>query len=107
MISSEVPGWLVTTLEWAAIRRTVIATSGAILTVGFGAALHALRETRTPEAKEALMRTVENDQVALMRHNAAKSVVDHGGQNQRYARIAATNDSFDDSGSTHSRRSCA
>ena len=41
-ISSEVPGWLVTTLEWAAIIGTVIATGGAILTVGFGAALGGL-----------------------------------------------------------------
>jgi uncharacterized Zn-binding protein involved in type VI secretion len=41
-ISSEVPGWLVTTLEWAAIIGTVIATGGAILTVGIGAALGGL-----------------------------------------------------------------
>lgn len=41
-ISSEVPSWLVTTLEWAAIIGTVIATGGAILTVGFGAALGGL-----------------------------------------------------------------
>lgn len=41
-LESEVPGWLVTTLEWAAIIGTVIATGGAILTVGFGAALGGL-----------------------------------------------------------------
>lgn len=41
-ISSEVPGWLVTTLEWAAILGTVVATGGAILTVGFGAAMGGL-----------------------------------------------------------------
>lgn len=38
-IHSEVPGWLVKTLEWAAIIGTVIATGGAILTVGIGAAI--------------------------------------------------------------------
>ncbi|HRI67026.1 MAG TPA: PAAR domain-containing protein [Polyangium sp.] len=41
-IHSEVPGWLVKTLEWAAIIGTVIATGGAILTVGIGAALGGL-----------------------------------------------------------------
>jgi uncharacterized Zn-binding protein involved in type VI secretion len=41
-IESEVPGWLVTTLEWAAIIGTVVATGGAILTVGIGAALGGL-----------------------------------------------------------------
>ncbi|MBK9263170.1 MAG: PAAR domain-containing protein [Polyangiaceae bacterium] len=38
-LESEVPGWLVTTLEWAAIIGSVIATGGAIFTVGIGAAL--------------------------------------------------------------------
>lgn len=38
-MEDEVPGWLVTTLEWAAIAGAVIATGGAILTVGFGAAM--------------------------------------------------------------------
>ncbi len=41
-LEGEVPGWLVTTLEWAAIIGTVIATGGAILTVGFGAAIGGL-----------------------------------------------------------------
>lgn len=38
-MEAEVPGWLVTTLEWAALLGAVVATGGAILTVGFGAAL--------------------------------------------------------------------
>lgn len=38
-MESEVPGKLVTFLEWAALAGAVIATGGAILTVGFGAAL--------------------------------------------------------------------
>lgn len=38
-MESEVPGWLVTTLEYAALAGAVIATGGAILTVGFGAAM--------------------------------------------------------------------
>lgn len=38
-LEGEVPGWLVTTLEWAAIIGSVIATGGAIFTVGIGAAI--------------------------------------------------------------------
>lgn len=38
-LESEVPGWLVTTLTWAAWIGVGIATGGAILTVGFGAAM--------------------------------------------------------------------
>lgn len=41
-IEGEVPGWLVRTLEIAALVGTVIATGGAILTVGIGAALGGL-----------------------------------------------------------------
>jgi uncharacterized Zn-binding protein involved in type VI secretion len=38
-MEAEVPGGLVTFLEWAALLGAVVATGGAILTVGFGAAL--------------------------------------------------------------------
>jgi uncharacterized Zn-binding protein involved in type VI secretion len=41
-LESEVPGWLVTTLTWAAIIGAGIATGGAIFTVGIGAALGGL-----------------------------------------------------------------
>jgi HEAT repeat protein len=38
-------------------------------------AIHALRESGAPEATDALMRIVENDEVPLMRHNAAKALL--------------------------------
>jgi len=38
-------------------------------------AIHALRESGAPEAKEALLRVVENDELPLMRHNAAKALL--------------------------------
>ncbi len=38
-LEGEVPGWLVTTLEWAALIGGLIATAGAIFVVGAGAAL--------------------------------------------------------------------
>jgi hypothetical protein len=38
-------------------------------------AIHALRESGAPAAKDALMRTVENDELPLMRHNAAKALL--------------------------------
>lgn len=41
-MDAEVPGWLVSTLEWAALLGAVVATGGAILTVGLGAALGGL-----------------------------------------------------------------
>jgi HEAT repeat protein len=38
-------------------------------------AVHALREIGTADAKEALLKVVENDEVPLMRHNAAKALL--------------------------------
>ena len=38
-------------------------------------AIHALRESGAPEAKEALLRAVENDELPLIRHNAAKALL--------------------------------
>lgn len=38
-------------------------------------AVHALRESGAPDAKDALLRVVENDEVPLLRHNAAKALL--------------------------------
>jgi hypothetical protein len=38
-------------------------------------AIHALRESGAPEAKEALLRAVESDELPLIRHNAAKALL--------------------------------